>query len=188
MSRSIGFFDDAARVGSNILNALDSGQVSDQVKNYMERAAEIYRLLVKVHGELADVAVRVSLAKDLSEARQVLESIQHTSLESTFRARKWCNEFERLGEQLQPLGSQIGLPPDDANIWDEFCYHLRMSEGEVALLYEDKLYDFRQLKDTVDSLEQLKVRVATISDQLVTQKANFDLLAKKAEAMRERVG
>lgn len=187
MNQSIGFFDEAARVGSQILEVLGGKPAADPIRNYLERVQEIYDLLVKIHDEVANVAVKASLAADMDEARAALTEIEHSSLEDTFRARDWCDELERLGHALRPLGQDAGLSGEDLQIWDEFCVRLENREGEVALLYYEKLYDFRMLAYNENSFDALREKVEDISNQLVTQKAKFDLLAKKASAMRQRL-
>jgi hypothetical protein len=134
------------------------------------------------------VAVKTSLAANEAEAREALQELEYDSLVDTFRAQQWCDELERLGHALRPLRHNAELSADDQQIWDQFCQHLEMREGEVAYLYLDRLYDFRQLAHRDLSLKELKEQVDKISKQLVTQKAEFDLLAQKAAVMRQRLG
>jgi len=187
MADSIRFFDDAAQVGETILTALNEGPANEQAASYFERAGKIYHLMVDVHDEVANLTVRVSLARDLDEAKHALSRLDNERLTDVFRVRNWCDEFEWLGEALLPLADEINLSDEDRAIWHEFCQSLSQREGEVAYLYEVKLYELRRLKDSKRGLESLKRAVDRISNKLVTQKARFDLLAKKAEAMRRQM-
>jgi hypothetical protein len=188
---SIGFYDEVARVGSEILEMLAGSSAADRAKDdvstYLDLVAQIYNLLTQVHDQVATVAVRVTVATTLAEARQDLQGIGHTGLEDTFRAMDWCDQFEKLGKDLRPLREDPGLSPNDQKIWDEFCETLEQREGEVAMLYDHKLYDLRRLASDDLSLETLKQEVDQILEQLVTQKARFDLLAKRAKAMRAQI-
>jgi hypothetical protein len=198
MNQTLGFFDQVARVGSLILDALGGAPtttafqkhwkpVQDIYKQYLKRVEEIYTLLGSIHDQVADVAVEVGLAANMDEAKEAIKKIESSSLADTFRANDWCDELQRLGEALRPLGQEAGLSEEDQRTWDEFCSALEQREGEVAKLYNDKLYDFRMLVYGDLSLESLKEKVKGISDQLVTQKARFDLLAKQAKATRQRL-
>jgi chaperonin cofactor prefoldin len=191
MNQSIGFFNKVAGVGSKILEVLGGKPASAEIKRYLERVAEIYNLLVDIHDEVVKVAVKTSLAANMNEAREALKEIEYSSLENTFRARRWCDELQRLGQALRPLSQDAGLSGDDQQTWDEFCSALERREGEVVYLYIEKLYDFRRLAYPAYSdlsLKSLKEKVEDIRKRLVTQKAQFDHLAKKAEAMRKRLG
>ena len=143
--------------------------------------------MAQVHDEVASLAVRVSLASDLDEAHHALGRLDNQHLSEVFRARQWCDEFEWLGKELEPLATELGLAETDQQTWREFCSALAMREGEVAYLYEQKLYDLRLLQDRFLPIEDLKRTVDGITKHLVVQKANFDLLAKKAEEMRRRL-
>lgn len=189
MGNSILFFEEAARVGETILVALDEGEgpANKKVASYFENAGKIYHLMANVHDEVSNLTVRVSLARDLAEAQHALSRLDNERLADVFRARDWCDEFERLGQELLPLADELNLAESDRAIWEEFCHSLSLREGEVAYLYEDKLYELRRLKNSKRSLESLKQEVDRISNKLVTQKAKFDLLAKKAEVMRRQI-
>ena len=187
MSDSIRFFEEAARVGEVILVTLAGSQSSKKVANYFDSSSKIYHLMSEVHDEVTNLAVQVSLARDLDEAKLALSRLDNEKLTDIFRARDWCDQFERLGQELLPLGDELKLPEADRAIWGEFCNSLSLREGEVAYLYEDKLYELRRLSDSRRSLESLKQVVDRITNRLVTQKAKFDLLAKKAETMQRQM-
>jgi hypothetical protein len=55
------------------------------------------------------------------------------------------------------------------------------------MLYDLKLYDLRVLADGEASLVSLATKADEISNQLVLQKAQFDYLARKADAMHRRL-
>jgi len=187
MVDSIRFFEEAARVGEAILSALDSGPANQKLASYFERSGKIYKLMANVHDEVSNITIRVSLTRDLGEAKHALGRLDNERLADVFRARDWCDEFEWLGKELLPLGDELNLSKEDRDIWYEFCSSLRQREGEVAYLYEDKLYELRRLRDSKRTLPSLKKEVDRIAKKLVTQKASFDFLAKKAEAMRRRM-
>lgn len=187
MPNQIQFFDEAVRVGGAILAALGDATADDSVASYFERCGKICRLMAQVHDEVASLSVRVSLARDLDEAKHALSRFDNDRLADVFRARQWCDEFERLGKELEPLADELSLADTDRDVWREFCGSLRQREGEVAYLYEDKLYDLRRLKYTQNTLEDIRDTVDVIAEQLVTQKAKFDLLAMRAEEMRRRM-
>jgi hypothetical protein len=187
MPDAIRFFDEAARVGEMILVTLGSQSSSGKVAAYFERAAEIYRLMAQVHDKVAGVTVLVSLARNDSEAQDALSQLDRDRLTDVFRARHWCDEFERLGRELMPLAGELGLADADRAVWGDLCGSLIQREGEVARLYEEKLYELRRLLGSATTLESLKETVTALSEQLVMQKAKFDLLAMKAEAMRQRM-
>ena len=187
MPNEIRFFDEAARVGEEIFAALSHEASSGKIRSYFELSEKIYNLMVDVHDEVANLTVRVSLTSDLDEARHALSRLDHDRLADVFRVHDWCDEFEWLGNELAPLADELGLSQEDRDIWEEFCHSLSEREGEVAELYNSKLYDLRRLSEPQHSLDFIKDTVDHISETLVTQKAKFDLLAKKARAMRHRM-
>ncbi len=186
MPEPMNFFDDAARVGELILNSL-GGMQNQSAAIYLERAGKIYRLMAQVHNEVAALAVRVGLSQNVGEARHALSRLDNERLSDVFRVMNWCDEFEWLGNELAPLADRLGLGANDRAVWSEFCQSLSLREGEVAYLYQEKLFSLRRLEDSSMPLEQLKTEVDGICRQLTTQKARFDLLAMKAEAMRRRL-
>ncbi len=184
MNGSIGFFDETARIGAEILKALGSTPATRQ---YLWHVARIYALMNKIHEDVAAATIEASEASTLDEARQALKRLDHGSLENRFRARNWCDRLQKLGQALRPLGQDSHLPKGDRKIWDEFCTALEHREGEVAMLYDLKLYDLRVLADGETSLASLASQAEEISSQLVLQKAQFDYLARKADAMHRRL-
>jgi hypothetical protein len=188
MNASIGFFEEVAQVGDHVLDLLGGEPPSRAVTTYLKHVADIYRLLVAIHDEVSDVTVKASVADNLHDAQQALRSIDHQALEETFRVRRWCDELERLGQALQPLGQEAKLAGNEQQTWNEFCVALERREGEVAWLYDSKLYDIRRLADKNLPFDALKSEVKEVSRQLIMQKAEFDLLAKQAEAMLRRLG
>jgi hypothetical protein len=95
--------------------------------------------------------------------------------------------MERLGRAIGPLTDEAALTGKDKADWEEFSTALQNREGEVAWLYYDNLAELRDLATTATSLETLKTSVESITEELVTQKARFDFLAKQAEAERDRL-
>jgi len=184
-------FDEFTRVGSEILDTLAGPsaktKAKDDLRRYLSLLDEIYGLLAQVHDKVADVAVRVTLADTLDEARQIMEGVEQASLTDTFRAQDWCDQFEELGHSLREVGQQGGLSPADQQTWDAFCTVLENREAQVAMLFDTNLYELRHLADGNPPLDVFKQQVEGITEQLVTQKAEFDLLAKRAAALRARL-
>lgn len=183
MPQSIDSFNDTARVGRKVLNTLSP----DLKLKYLDGMARIYGLLRDIHDLVIDVAIRAANATDLDQAKRALQGINEDALEGTFRARNWCNRMERLGKSIRPLTDDARLTGKDRSDWELFSTALQNREGEVAWLYYDNLAELRDLATTATSLEALKTSVESISEELVTQKAQFDFLAKKAEAERDRL-
>jgi chromosome segregation ATPase len=184
MNSSLDFFSEAAGVGSYILDTASP----DVKRKYLEQVSRIYELLRDIHDVVIDITIKTSLAKDLDQAKHALEGINNEALEGTFRARNWCDRLERLGKAVHSLTDDAKLAGRNLEVWNEFCTAMEQREGEVALLYDDKLFQLRGLASTETSLVTLREKVDKISEELVTQKARFDYLAKKAEAERDRLG
>jgi len=187
MSEPINFFNEIARVGTTILETLGGKPATTVTEKYLKNVTQIYNLLSKIHDNIADVAFKVSFAANMDEARETLKEIQSDSLENTFRTLGWCEKLGKLGKKLLPLIEDVDLSEDDQKIWKEFCSTIELREVETARLYDKKLYDFRMLAHRDISLKALIEKANDISEQLVIQKARFDLLAKKAETMLKRL-
>ena len=85
------------------------------------------------------------------------------------------------------MGGDTRLPDSDRKTWNEFCAALEQREGEVAVLYDQKLYDFRGVARRNASLDAIKLDAELMSQQLVAQKAMFDLLAERARGIRRQL-
>lgn len=188
MDTSIRFFDEAARVGAVILQTLGPSTDTQKVITYLEKIEDIYLLMMKIHDEIVDVIIQANYTKNIAGIKKVLKGIEYGALEHTFRANKWCDELQELGIALRPLGYDAHLVGADREIWEEFCTTLERREGEVADLYDKKLWDLRQLPYRMKDVELLKQMLDVTATELVAQKAKFDLLARKAKTMRTRLG
>jgi hypothetical protein len=177
----VGFFDEVATVGDEILSELRG---RDDATMYLLRARDVYQLMVVIHDDLVNATVEVSTATTLEEARHVLHSLHHDALASVFRARRWCDELEALGHDLRVLPP--GTAVDDAGTWDQFTSTLQQREGEVAWLYENAMYEVISRAEVEVSLEDLQSYIDAVCHDLVTQKAKFDLLAKRAAAIARK--
>lgn len=177
----VSFFDEVAAVGSELLDELGG---RDDVPEFLRRARDVYQLLAAIHDDVVNAAIEVSTARTLDEARHVLRALHHDALESVFRARRWCDEMETLGQDLRQLPSGVTLDRQDT--WTQFTETLQQREGEVAWLYEEAMYRVLSRAESATSLEELQRYMSSVSDDLVLQKAKFDLLAKRAAAIARR--
>jgi hypothetical protein len=175
------FFDDVASVGGQLLEGLRG---RSDVAPFLLRTRDVYALLVAIHDDIATAAIEVSAAQTLEQAHSALRSLEHAALESVFRARRWCDELEALGHDLS------GLPPGvvvkDLAVWQQFTETLTHREGEVASLYESALYSVLSKAKSAQDLHELQDYMQGVSEELIVQKARFDLLAKQAAAMARR--
>lgn len=170
-----------ATVGGEVLRSLGR---RDDAAPFLRRTRDVYLLLIEIHDDLANAAVEVGTARTLDDARRVLRSLHHDALEPVFRARRWCDELEALGEDLQVLPAGVHI--DGAGLWQEFTGRLQQREGDVARLYEEAMYGVISRAESTPSLTQLQDYMDSVSEDLVVQKAQFDLLAKRAAAMARR--
>jgi prefoldin subunit 5 len=185
---NLGFFDEAATVGAGILEILGGSTATPAIKRYLEIVGRIYQIMSQIHDSLAEVAIDVSLSTSMDEASQSLTRLTQMELKKALKAQDLCDELEQLGRELRPLLQKTDkLSEREKSTWNVLCRDLEGREEEVANLYDENLYDLRMLPSTESSLESLKVKVENIATQLTTQKARFDLLAKKARAIRERL-
>lgn len=177
----VSFFEKVADVGDEILGELGD---RDDAAPFLRRTRDVYLLLIEIHDSIVNATVEAGTAASLDDARRVLRSLHHDALESVFRARRWCDELESLGEDLVQLPSGAAIA--DLDTWQEFTSALQEREGEVAWLYEDAMYDVLGHAENVTSLDELKTFIEGVSSELVVQKAKFDLLAKRAAALARR--
>jgi hypothetical protein len=177
----ISFFDEVAAVGSDVLNSLGG---RDDVAPFLRRTRDVYLLLVDIHDDIVNATVEVSTATSLDEGQRVLNSLHHDALESVFRARRWCDELEALGHDLHVL--PVGVDLDENDTWAQFTLALQEREGQVAQLYEDAMYDVLSRARNATSLDELQNYIDSVSNDLVVQKAKFDLLAKRAAAIARK--
>ena len=171
------FFDEVAAVGDELLQHL---QGRGNARQFLLRVRDVYQLLVEIHDDIVTAAVEVEAATTLDKGRSAVRALRHDSLEAVFRARRWCDELQSLGNDLQftPAGT---LPP--SHTWDSFTQSLREREGEVAMLYETSMRDVIQLAGTIGSLSELQAFMSQVSEELIVQKSRFDYLAKRAAAL-----
>jgi hypothetical protein len=177
----ISFLDEVAAVGREILTSL--GGRAD-VSPFLRRTRDVYQLLIDIHDDIITTTVEVGTAKTLGEGKRVARSLHHDALESVFRARRWCDELQALGDDLNvlPAGVQI----DDIDTWEKFTVTLKQREGDVARLYEEALWEVISRAEQATSLAELKSYIDSVSDELVMQKAKFDLLARRAAALARK--
>lgn len=175
------FFDEVAAAGRQVLGQL---QGRSDASAFLLRTRDVYNLMVVIHDDIVTAATDVTAAKNKKEAQSALRSLEHDALESVFRARRWCDELEALGHDLSTLPAGVSM--EDAQTWEQFTQALMMREGEVAYLYENALYSVLSRAKSARSLAALKSYMQTVSEELVVQKAHFDLLAKQAAAMARR--
>lgn len=177
----LGFFDEVADTGNEILTAL-RGQ--DKNATFLRRTRDVYELLASIHDDLLDAAVEVGVTDSLEEGKRVLKSLHHDALESVFRARRWCDELEALGRDLSQLPGNVVIA--DGDTWLDFTSRLQQREGEVARMYEEAMWGVTSRAESAQSLDELKQYMDSIGTDLVAQKARFDLLAKRAAALARR--
>jgi hypothetical protein len=85
------------------------------------------------------------------------------------------------------LSDDPRLTTGDKKVWDDFCQNLENREAQVAMLYDRMLFELHSIDENT-SLEELKEQVENVTEKMTIQKAQFDILAKKAEAKLRRVG
>ncbi len=175
------FFDEVAAAGRQVLGQL---QGRSDASAFLLRTRDVYNLMVVIHDDIVTAATDVTAATSEQEAQSALRSLEHDALESVFRARRWCDELEALGRDLATLPGGVAL--EGAQTWNQFTQALLMREGEVAFLYESALYSVLSKARSAPSLAALQSYMQTVSEELVVQKARFDLLAKQAAAMARR--
>ncbi len=182
----VGFFDEVAAVGNEILDVVggSTGASDPATTTFLLRIRDVYLQLIAIHDDIANATVDVGEAESLDDAKHILKSLHHDALESVFRARRWCDELEALGHDLQRIPANIAIT--DRSTWDDFTNRLRQREGEVAWLYEEAMYNVISRAESATSLDELQSYVRGVSDELITQKARFDLLAKRAAALARR--
>lgn len=185
--RSITYFDRVSAIGSRILAILGSSPTGSKADDYLGLVAQIYSELAQIHDSLIDVTIDVSQAQTTVEATQALERVQQMGLKRAMQALKMCDDLEQLGKELRKLPDDTrGLTKTEKADWDELCRQLEEREGGTSRLYDEKLYDLRVLRYTDLKLEPLKAKVEEISSLLVIQKAQFEYLAKLANAVLAR--
>jgi hypothetical protein len=184
MSTSIAFFDQTADVGSQIINRLAKSGATSDVKEYLNLVGRIYEVLAQIHDMVAEATISASFAASMGEAKKSLESIESGGLKNALKTQNLCDELRRLGQGIRPFKETTQLSADDKKVWEEFLDSLEGGEAQTAQLYDMKLYEVKYLPSSEPSLDSLKEKLDAISGQLVTQKARFDLLAKKAAALR----
>lgn len=177
----ISFFDEVAAVGNEVLDALSR---RPDTASYLRRTRDVYQLLVEIHDDILNATVEVGTVSTLDEGQRVLHSLHHDALESVFRARRWCDELEALGDDLQVLPAGVTIGGIDT--WLRFTWALHDRESKVAWLYEDAMYNMISRAESASTIQDLKTYMYEVSDELVTQKAQFDLLAKRAAAVARR--
>lgn len=184
---SISFFDTVAAIGSKILQTYGGSPVSSETNRYLRLVEETYETLAHIHGNLLDVMINVDLAQTMEEANKILGRVEESSLKDYFRAEYLCDELGTLGLQLRKLPQQeFKLTAEEEKTWKEFYEDFYDRETSTANLYGSRLSDLRQLSVTETNLDTLKTKVNEISNALTIQKAQFDLLAKKARTIRLR--
>lgn len=187
MNTSIEFFDETANVGAQIIKRLAKSGATSDVKEYLELVTRIYEVLAQIHDTVAEATINASFATSMNEAEQKLRSIEAGGLKNSLQTQNLCDELRRLGQHIRPLEETAQLSNDEKKVWDEFLDSLEGGESQTAQLYDAKLYEVTCLPSTEPSLDSLKNSLDVISAQLVTQKARFDLLAKKAAALRSKL-
>lgn len=184
---SISYFYSVAAIGSKILQTYGGSPVSSETKQYLKLVEETYKTLAQIHGILLDVMINVDLAQTMKEANEILGRVEQIRLKDVLRAQNLCDKLGQLGDQLRYLPQQeFKLTAEEEITWEEFYEELYGRESRTADLYSSKLLDLRNLPVTETNLDTLKTKVNEISNALTIQKAQFDLLARKARAIRLR--
>lgn len=183
----IGFFEQVAAIGDDILNSIAGRPTGYEDVGYLYAMAQVYDLLARIHDTVISVTVDVSVASSLGEAQRVMDRIQRMGIKDVLAAEDMCDQLEIVGRRLGRLpADRLGINPADRPAWDELVAQLQQREAETARLYDAHLFDLRQLAWSEADLRQLKAKVAQISTELGLQKARFELLSKRAHAMRAK--
>lgn len=185
------FFDELARPGDQIFEFLEGNQSGRDRATYLKLVADIYQTLAKIHDHVMDIVVAVGEATSVPEAATILQRLDGDSLRGQLKTQELCDELERLGIQLRDA-----LPPtvpggSGMQALRQLSEELEGRERRTAEMYADSLWDLRNLafpgSPSGSSLDEIKAKADQISEELVLQKARFDLLAKRAEEKSRRL-
>jgi hypothetical protein len=183
---SLAFFDELARPGDQIFAFLEGNQRGGDRAAYLHLVADIYRTLARIHDHVTEVVVAVGEARSVEEAAAILQLLDADVLRGQLKTQELCDELERLGIQLRnalPLADPGG---SGTQVLRQLSEELEGRERRTAEMYAVRLWDLRNLafpgSSSGASLEEIKRKANQISEELVLQKARFDLLAKRAEA------
>ena len=179
----LGYFDRVSTLGARMLSVIGGAGRDDVAENYLRVLAEVYAVLAQIHEHVLDVTLDVGVAADRAQAEQALDRLQALGLRDVMRAGDLCDELGRLGQELTGIESLSGA---DAADWDQFRRALQDREAGTSRLYDEKLMELRTLPRREPDLDALKRTVEEVSRDLVTQKAQFEWLAKRARKELER--
>lgn len=92
-----------------------------------------------------------------------------------------------VGEIYEKLREIPGLSGTQKAVWVTLADELQSREAQTAWLYFDRLSDMRVLTASDADLPSIQGRVRQIRDELLTQKAEFDQLARRAGELAQPV-
>jgi hypothetical protein len=185
---SLDFYTTLVKTGDNVLTALTGAPQAGPSRHYLDVLARICEILAQIHEQIIDAMVNIGGTDDLDDARGQLAQINQQGLRQSFKAQELCDELGQLGRELLPvLESDLGVSRDDVYAWEVLSQHLEGREEEVAQLYDESLYELRILAQTAQTVDDVQNKVGQIAGTLAIQKAQFDLLSKKAKVAGDRL-
>jgi hypothetical protein len=190
MAEGHDFFSEVSSAGEPLLAAVDGSIANGRTKRrYFRTVRQVFEKLSQVHDLVVDVAVDVSQAKDLTEARERVGLLDQMGLEDAIRAEDLCDELDRLGHELRPIIEGVGgLSDADKELWRTVYSELELREERTAELYASHLVDLYNIPYSESSISTIKEKVDRITLELATQKAEFEVVAKRARSMSRRRG
>jgi hypothetical protein len=181
MGDGLEFFGRVARPGDRIFEFLGGSPTAE----YLAVLARTYRILGDLHDRVTDVVVSVGEAETVEEAATTLADLDADRLRDALKAQNLCDELETLGHRLRDVIRAMPAGAE-AQTLEELSQELEGRERRTAEMYSERLWDLRSLPGNA-AMQQIKDKADEIAEELVLQKAGFDLTAKKAEEKARRL-
>lgn len=183
MANSHGFFNLAAAAGARLINTVAGTGEATTAKRYLNLVQQVFELLARIHDEVLDTVVRVLETPDLAAAKTLIRELDGNSLRDVMKVERLCNELRDKGTQLRPVVENLpDLPPADRKALLDVIMSFEYGEGETAALYNRQLYDLQTAVDTARGTGEIQNVLEAAATELSVQKAQFDLVARRAQA------
>jgi len=183
MTNSHGFFNLAAAAGGRLISTVAGSQEAPTARRYLNLVQQVFMLLSRIHDEVLDTVVRVLETPDLAEAKALIKELDGNSLRDVMKVEQLCDQLRDKGAKLRPVvENSPGLAPDDRMALLDVIGSFEYGEGETAALYNGQLYDLQTAVTSANATDEIQNILEEAATELSSQKAQFDLVARRAQA------
>jgi hypothetical protein len=183
MTNSHGFFNLAAAAGGRLIHTVAGTEETTTAMRYLDLVQQVFTLLSRIHDEVLDTVVRVLETPGIAEAKDLIRELDGNSLRDVMKVEQLCDELRDKGAKLRPVvENSAGLAPDDRSALLDVISSFEYGEGETAALYNGQLYDLQTAVNNAEATGDIQNLLEAAATELSGQKAQFDLVARRAKA------